>query len=145
MNWYRKASLNPWSIFDACKYDKEKRVYDEVKINRKRLEDYVKSVTSDAIRCKSWGSATETDGSTTLSFGLNLSNSSKFYEEMTDDEEYGSEALLTDATEKVVLSLETLGPVLNAPITHTCEWSLGNFRCTINMNFSENAKWGIYG
>jgi hypothetical protein len=45
-NWYKKASINPWSIFENAEYNRELGIYSSVTVNKYSLSDFVTDITS---------------------------------------------------------------------------------------------------
>jgi hypothetical protein len=45
-DWYRRASINPWSIFRKTEYNKGFKKYHKTIVDREKLKDYILDVTS---------------------------------------------------------------------------------------------------
>jgi hypothetical protein len=49
-SWYRKASVNPWSIFEDVSFNRDLGVYDKVVINRSKLSLFLYDASSNEVR-----------------------------------------------------------------------------------------------
>jgi hypothetical protein len=50
MNWYKLASINPWSVFDHVVYDKETNQYKNIVISKDRLNGFIHSLSDNEVR-----------------------------------------------------------------------------------------------
>jgi hypothetical protein len=48
-DWYRRASINPWSIFEDLSYDKQSGLYYDVIVDDKAISEFVTDVTQGEL------------------------------------------------------------------------------------------------
>jgi hypothetical protein len=120
MNWYRLASINPWSFITKIERGPNKEIT-LVGVDGIRFNEYVKDVTEDVFACSKFFEPSDFDNCVSVNIGMPHGKTDEYLENGNmDKERYATDN--ARAINDIILSLDTItsaenGPVINVYIS----------------------------